>query len=86
MFRTLRSKVFTFGNQKLVSKRSFVLCNRLDLEQKARNDNKSVVLQSHCPAIEIPDMTFDQFLWKDVNKWSDKIAIVRPIFGNFLVF
>lgn len=34
------------------------------------------ILNSIYEPITLPDLTIDQYIWKNVTKWQDKVAIV----------
>lgn len=42
----------------------------------ADNEN-DVIVYSPLPSIPYPDVTIDQYVFGDINKWSNKTALVR---------
>jgi hypothetical protein len=47
----------------------------------ADNEN-DVIVYSPLPALNYPDCTIDQYVWKDFLKWSSKTALVRETYEN----
>lgn len=35
------------------------------------------IVKSKIPTITIPDLLVDEYVWRNVNKWYDKTAVVR---------
>lgn len=58
-----------------------VASNRLPLAEYLRDhrkytENDGFVLHSPYERVSIPDMTIDQYIWKNVAKWKHHVALV----------
>lgn len=51
---------------------------------RSYNSKEGFVWKSGYEPISIPDMTLDEYVWKNVAKWENKIAIVSINIINFL--
>lgn len=38
------------------------------------------VVKSKLPDVQIPNILLNDYIWKDVDKWKDKTALVRILF------
>lgn len=44
----------------------------------SKNYSKEVnVVKSKLPDVQIPSILLNEYIWKDVDKWKDKTALVR---------
>jgi acyl-CoA synthetase (AMP-forming)/AMP-acid ligase II len=43
------------------------------------NNKLDIIVKSSHPSIDYPNISIDQYVWKNVSKWSDKTAIVDGI-------
>lgn len=39
--------------------------------------HEEFVVKSQLPSLTYPNLSIDQYIWKDIGKWTDKVAIVR---------
>lgn len=46
------------------------------------NETEGFVMKSPFDSISIPEMTIDQYVWKDVSKWQNHIAIECGVTGR----
>ena len=40
------------------------------------NNNQDFIVKSPLKSLVYPDCSIDQYVWADINKWSNKVAIV----------
>lgn len=74
-----------FGSE-LVRRASSSACNplldgQLDLHRQ-HTPKDGFVFRSPYEAISIPDMTLDQYIWKNMAKWKNHVAVVCGITGR----
>lgn len=55
-------------------------------QQPLANNKEDIAIQSPFPSIDYPNISIDQFVWADLNKWSHKTAVVSelPWSGKFI--
>lgn len=46
-------------------------------QQPLANNKEDIVVYSPFPNLDYPNLTIDQYVWADVDKWSNKTAVVR---------
>jgi hypothetical protein len=56
-----------------------IFSNKKDSVQQAPkfSDAGDNIIRSPFPDVEVPSCLLDEFVWKDLNKWGNKTAIVR---------
>lgn len=37
------------------------------------------VVRSKLPDVQIPNILLNEYIWKDIDKWKDKTALVRSV-------
>ena len=42
-----------------------------------KEDPNDVIIKSPLPSLEYPKVSIDQFIWTNVDKWMNKVALVR---------
>lgn len=69
-----------FGSGRLsVSKTAVrtILTSKDTFQQQPLAINKEdITIHSPFPSIDYPNISIDQYVWADMNKWSDKTAVV----------
>lgn len=56
--------------------RAILTSNRVFVKQVVAEKDNDTVVYSPLPSLVYPDCSIDQYVWKDVNKWSSKTALV----------
>lgn len=58
-------------------RRSILTTSNSSKQQLDRAEKESeIIIDSPFPSLNYPDLTIDQYVFKDLNKWSNKIALV----------
>jgi len=63
-------------NQKNIV-RAILTSNGSFHQQPLANDKEDIIVYSPFPSLDYPNVTIDQYVWADVDKWTNKTAIVR---------
>lgn len=63
------------GYPRLIGSRSISLCAS-KWNGQGTYSKQDIIVRSMFPDMEIPDTTYDKYLWNNMNKFSDKIAMV----------
>lgn len=94
MIRALASSRFSAKRSALdIFRRSFVAPpvsvapNDLPLatflrDHRKLTENNGFVLHSPFETVSIPDMTLDQYIWKNMAKWKNHVAIMCSVTGR----
>lgn len=45
-------------------------------QQPLVNNKEDITIYSPFPSIDYPNLSIDQYVWADVNKWANKTAVV----------
>lgn len=45
--------------------------------QLTAQSSKDIIVKSPLPSVKYPEWTIDQYVWNDINNWSNKTALVR---------
>lgn len=69
LFQNKRLSQKTIVRAILTSKDSFY-------QQPLANSKEDIVVYSPFPSLDYPNVTIDQFIWHDVDKWMNKTAVV----------
>jgi hypothetical protein len=62
-------------SQKL-TKRAILTSSRTFYKHNLADNENDIIVYSPLPSIKYPECTIDQYVFKDVNKWSSKTALV----------
>ena len=55
-------------------------------QQPLASSKEDISIPSPMPSIDYPNISIDQFVWADLNKWSNKTAVVGTVLGTFEPF
>jgi hypothetical protein len=80
--RTVRSVVRRsgglLGRNNQVNNVRTILTSKDSFQQQPLTSNKEdITIYSPFPSIDYPNVSIDQFVWADLNKWGNKTAVVR---------
>jgi 4-coumarate--CoA ligase len=53
--------------------------NNFQQQEKFNVREKDIIVKSPYPDLGIPELTIDQFVWRNVSKWGNKVAVVDGI-------
>jgi len=51
-------------------------CRAVSTSHNKFNSNQDFIVKSPLKSLVYPDCSVDQYVWSDINKWNNKIAIV----------
>lgn len=85
--RILRSVSELLRRSFVASVTSTTASNNLPLaeylrEHRRYTENDGFVLRSPYERVSIPDMTLDQYIWKNLAKWKNHVAIMCSVTGR----
>ncbi|KAF2893813.1 hypothetical protein ILUMI_12363 [Ignelater luminosus] len=75
MSGVLLRRLFTINNSARILNSAF-------LNKWAVRENSSNIIHSALPDIEIPNITIPEYVYKDFNKWPNKIAVECAVTGK----
>lgn len=65
------------GQQEKLLRRTIFSSQKDRVQQIQKvSDSEDIIIRSPYPSVKIPEITLEEFVWKDMHKWSDKVAIV----------
>jgi hypothetical protein len=78
--RTVRSvvrKSGLLGRSNRVNSVRTILTSKDSFQQQPLTSNKEdITIYSPFPSIDYPNVSIDQYVWADLNKWGNKTAVV----------
>lgn len=87
----IRNELLGGRNRLSVSKTTVraILTSKDTFQQQPLASNKEdITIHSPMPSIDYPNISIDQYVWADINKWSNKTAVVgaKWIFKNPMAY
>lgn len=74
----LRKELLNKGQRSEKSFKRTILTTQSALCTSRKAEDKSdSIINSPLPSVKYPEWTVCQYVWNDINKWSDKTALVR---------
>lgn len=76
------SLVRKFLRNQRVTARGIVSAQNFLCQQHIAKVQDDIIVESAFAPLKYPDLTIDQYVWSDLNKWSNKTALVSQTSGE----